>query len=122
VPPGQRDIEVATSIFAGASLTPQFPVACRITAAVTFTPPLTMAGTITTNKNAVTPMAVTGGLWNGCLSAASPTAPTKGVPVDQTINLPATKLGTKLLRHRLLLFVQPRQRHQDTQGFQLAHL
>jgi hypothetical protein len=83
------------TIFAGASLTPQFPVACKITATVTFTPPLTMAGTITTDKNAGTTMDVTGGLWNGCLSAASPTAPTKGVPAEQIIKLPATKLGTK---------------------------
>jgi hypothetical protein len=83
------------AIFAGASSTPSFPVTCKITATVTFNPPLTMAGTITTNKNAVTTMTVTGGLWNGCLSAALPTAPTKGVPLDQTIQLPATKLGTK---------------------------
>jgi hypothetical protein len=83
------------AMFAGASLTPSFPVACKITATVTFTPPLTMAGTITTDKNAVTTMAVTGGDWSGCLSAALPTAPTKGVPLDQSIPLPATKLGTK---------------------------
>jgi hypothetical protein len=82
-------------IFAGASLTPSFPVACKITATVTFNPPLTMAGTITTDKNAKTTMTVSADTWNGCLSAALPTAPTKGVPLDQTIPLPATKLGTK---------------------------
>jgi hypothetical protein len=83
------------NILAGASLTPSFPVACKITATVTFTPSLTMTGTITANKNAVTTMAVTAATWNGCLSAAPATAPTKGIPLDQTINLPATKVGTK---------------------------
>lgn len=83
------------TIFAGASSTPAFPVACKITATVTFAPPLTMTGTVTSNKHAVTTMTVTAGTWSGCLSAAMPTAPTKGTPSDQTISLPATKLGTK---------------------------
>jgi len=83
------------AILAGASSTPTFPVICKIAGQVTFTPPLTMTGTITSNKNAVTTMTVTPGDWSGCLSAASATAPTKGTPLAQTINLPATKLGTK---------------------------
>jgi hypothetical protein len=83
------------TIFAGASSSPAFPVACKITASVTFTPPLTMTGTITTSKSAVTTMTITGGHWTGCLSAASSTAPGHGIPLDQTISLPATKLGSK---------------------------
>jgi hypothetical protein len=83
------------TIFAGASSTPAFPVACKITATVMFNPPLTMAGTITSDKHAVTTMTVTADTWSGCLSAAAPTAPTKGDAANQTISLPATKLGTK---------------------------
>lgn len=83
------------TIFAGASSSPAFPVACKITASVTFTPPLTMTGTITTNKSAVTTMTITSGHWSGCLSAASSTAPAHGTPLDQTVSLPATKLGSR---------------------------
>lgn len=82
-------------LFAGASSSPVFPVACKITASVTFTPPLTMTGTTGTSKSAVTTMTITGGHWSGCLSAASATAPGHGTPLDQTVSLPATKLGPR---------------------------
>ena len=81
------------TLFAGASLTPTFPVACKITATVTFTPPLSMSGTIGTSRSAVTTMSVTAAKWTGCLSAASATAPGHGDVVTQTVSLPATKLG-----------------------------
>lgn len=83
------------TIFAGASSSPAFPVACKINALVTFTPPLTMAGTIGTSKSAVTTMTVTAGHWSGCISAASATAPGHGTLLDQTVKLPAIKLGAK---------------------------
>lgn len=83
------------TLFAGASSAPAFPVACKIAATVTFNPPLTMTGTVTSNKSAVTTMTITGGHWSGCLSAALATAPGHGTPLDQTINLPATALGSR---------------------------
>ena len=54
-----------------------------------------MTGTIGTNKNAVTTMTITAGHWSPCLSAASSTAPGHGIPLDQTVSLPATNLGSR---------------------------
>jgi len=82
------------TIFAGASSTPAFPVACKITGTVTFTPSLTRTGTVSSNKAAVTTMAITAGHLQGCLSAASATAPGHGTPLAQTIKIPTTKVGT----------------------------
>lgn len=82
------------TVFAGAA-PPAFPVACKIKATVTFTPALTRTGTLTTNKSAVTTMTISGGHLSGCLSAAPATAPGHGTVPDMTVNLRATKIGTR---------------------------
>lgn len=83
------------SIFAGAS-SPSFPVVCKATATgdVAFNPPLTKGGTLTTDRGAVTQTIISGGRFNGCLSAAPAGAPGHGdLPATITINTPATSLG-----------------------------
>ena len=70
-------------------------MACKITGDAAFTPPLTQTGTVGSNKDAVTTMAVTAGHLQGCLSAASATAPGHGTPLDQTIRIAATTVGSR---------------------------
>ncbi|MGD0380436.1 MAG: hypothetical protein ABSC30_10680 [Acidimicrobiales bacterium] len=82
-------------ILAGAS-SPSFPVVCKVTATgdVTFTPALTKTGTLTTDRGAVTQTVISGGRFNGCLSAAPAGAPGHGdLPATITIDTPATSLG-----------------------------
>ena len=78
---------------AGASQ-PEFPVVCKVVGNVTFSPMLSKTGTHTTNAGAVTTMTITGGRFNGCLSAAPSGAPNHGsLPNPLVIKFPATSLG-----------------------------